>query len=55
VFYSQEIRIQIRGEQKIQFYDPFHFIKNPIHLKSILLDLDFNLIYILYILWIGYP
>jgi len=24
-------------------------------IQSILLDLDFNLIYILYILWIGYP
>jgi len=32
-----------------------HFIKNPIYLKFILLDLDFNLIYILYILWIEYP
>jgi len=29
-----------------------HFIKNPIYLKSILLNFNFNLIYILYILWI---
>jgi len=35
--------------------DPIHFIKNSIHLKGILMDLDFNLIYVLYILWIGYP
>jgi len=37
--------------------NPFniHSIKNPIHLKSILLDPDINLIYILYILWIEYP
>jgi len=32
-----------------------HFIKNSIYLKSILMDMDFNIIYILYILWIEYP
>jgi len=37
------------------FYDPIHSIKIPINLKFILLDLDINLIYILYILWIEYP
>jgi len=31
-----------------------NFIKNSIQLKSILLDLDFNLIYTIYILWIGF-
>jgi len=48
--------------KKSNFRDPIHFCYNPIHLifillkiQSILLDLDINLIYILYILWIVYP
>jgi len=38
----------------IQFiYNPFYYKSNPF--KIHLMDLDFNLIYILYILLIGYP
>ena len=52
-----------KGGQKIQVFwsnlwsNPFniHSIKNSIYLKFILLNLDINLIYILYMLWIGYP
>jgi len=47
---------------KSNFHDPIHFCYDPIHLifillkiQSILLDIDINLIYILYILWIVYP
>jgi len=43
--------------KKSNFHDPIHFCYDPIHLifillkmQSILLDLDINLIYILYIL-----
>jgi len=43
-------------DKKSIFHDPIHFCYDPIHLifillkiKSILLDLDINLIYILYI------
>jgi len=32
--------------------NPIHLAKYPIHLKSILLDPNFNLIYFLHILWI---
>jgi len=47
-------------DKKSNFIDPIHFYSDPIHLKSNpfkihLIDLDFNLIYILYILWLGYP
>ena len=48
-------------DKKFNFLDPIYFCSNSIYLKSILLkiqfilmDLDFNLVYILYILWIGY-
>jgi len=48
--------------KKSNFHDPIHFCYDSIHLifillkiQSILLDLDINLIYILYILWIIYP
>jgi len=44
----------IRGGQKFNFHDSIYFFFDPIHLKSFLLDVDFNLIYILYILLIGY-
>jgi len=51
----------IRVGKKSNFLDPIYFYSNPFHLKfillkiqSILMDLKFNLIYILYILWIGY-
>jgi len=45
--------------KKSNFFDSIHFCYDLIHLKSNpfkihLMDLDFNLIYILYILWIGY-
>jgi len=48
--------------KKSNFHDPIQFCYDPIHLifillkiQSILLYLDINLIYILYILWIVYP
>jgi len=48
--------------KKSSFHNPIHFCYDPIHLiffllkiQSILLDLNINLIYILYILWIVYP
>jgi len=49
-------------DKKSNFHDPIYFCYDPIHLifillkiQSILLDMDINLIYILYILWIVYP
>jgi len=49
-------------DKKSDFHDQIHFCYDPIHLifillkiQSILLDLNINLIYILYILWIVYP
>jgi len=49
-------KVKLRMDKKSIFHDPIHFCYDPIHLifillkiKSILLDLDINLIYILYI------
>ena len=59
---SMKPHSQVR-KKKSNFLDPIYFcsnpfniyfIKNSIYIKSILLDLDLNLIYILYILRIEY-
>jgi len=43
-----------RGEQKSTFLNSIRFWSNPIYLKFILFNLNFNLIYILNIFWIEY-
>jgi len=55
-------KVKLRMGKISNFHDSIHFCYDPIHLifillkiQSILLDLDINLIYILYILWIVYP
>jgi len=47
--------VKNRVNKKPDVFYPIHFYSDSIHLKFILMDLDFNIIYILYILWIGYP